>query len=442
MSSPPSTPCAGLPSDASQHRFYPTGTATEWAEEYRPGRFHPVQFGDLFKDGRYKVIRKMGYGSFSTVWLAVDKELARYVALKVLVAKESPTSKELPILEHIARSSASYPGSKHVISMLDNFTHKGPNGTHLCLVFEPMGGTAASIRETLPCNLPHRKGRVARYPLWMAKRILRHTLIALDFLHQVGIVHGDIQPGNLLFSIANLNDIPEESLAQGRNTSEISKPLERKDGKIDKWAPEYLAIPQPLEKYVDTGPGLLVKVSDVGAAFFASSPPTKPVTPKGLRAPELILTSFPLTSSIDIWSFGCLVYEFVTGTSLFTLDLYGAKEEEIDDDHLLMMTDVLGKLPDDMLLEWPRAGKYFGEGGERISSATSEDMVDEDEGPHIWDDLEKSFEKNKSEEVDEEQSSIIVSLIRKIMQYDPQKRPSAGELLKHPWFKEDIILEE
>ncbi|KAK0099716.1 hypothetical protein ONS95_013391 [Cadophora gregata] len=442
MSSSPSTPSAELPSDASQHRFHQIGTATEWAEEYRPGRFHPIHFGDLFKDGRYKVIRKIGYGSFSTVWLAVDRNLACYVALKVLVAKESPTSKELPILEHIAKLSASYPGSEHIISMLDSFTHKGPNGTHLCLIFEPMGGTAASIRETLPCNLPHRQGRVARYPLWMAKRILRHTLIALDFLHQVGIVHGDIQPGNLLFSIANLNDISEETLEQGRSPSEISKPLERKDGKNDKWAPAYLAIPQPLEKYVDTGPGLGVKVSDVGAAFFASSPPTKPVTPKGLRAPELILTSFPLTSSIDIWSFGCLVFEFVTGTSLFALDLYGATEEEIDDDHLLMMTDVLGKLPDHMFSEWARAKKYFGEGGKRISSATTEDMEDEEEEPYISDDLEKSFRENKSDEVDEEQTSIIISVIREIMQYDPRKRPSAGELLKHPWFKEDINLEK
>jgi serine/threonine protein kinase len=41
---------------------------------YRPGGFHPVRLGDTFKDGRYKIHHKLGWGGFSTVWLAKDKE--------------------------------------------------------------------------------------------------------------------------------------------------------------------------------------------------------------------------------------------------------------------------------------------------------------------------------------------------------------------------------
>jgi hypothetical protein len=74
MSSPPSTPSSELPSDRSQWRFHPITTPTEWIEEYRPTWFHPIHFGDVFKDGRYKVIRKLGYGAFSTVWLATDEQ--------------------------------------------------------------------------------------------------------------------------------------------------------------------------------------------------------------------------------------------------------------------------------------------------------------------------------------------------------------------------------
>jgi hypothetical protein len=73
MSSPP-TPSSEVPSDPSQDRFHPITAPTEWVEVYRPGHFHPVHIGDVFKDGRFTVVRKLGYGSFSTVWLAFDKQ--------------------------------------------------------------------------------------------------------------------------------------------------------------------------------------------------------------------------------------------------------------------------------------------------------------------------------------------------------------------------------
>lgn len=43
----------------------------EGTQAYRPGGFHPVYIGDVFKD-RYKVLNKIGYGVYSTVWLVRD----------------------------------------------------------------------------------------------------------------------------------------------------------------------------------------------------------------------------------------------------------------------------------------------------------------------------------------------------------------------------------
>ena len=45
---------------------------TEEAEFYSTGGFHSISLGDTFNSGTYKVLRKLGYGQYSTVWLARD----------------------------------------------------------------------------------------------------------------------------------------------------------------------------------------------------------------------------------------------------------------------------------------------------------------------------------------------------------------------------------
>jgi len=44
----------------------------ECMEDYRRGGYHAVRIGDAFNDGRYVVQSKLGWGHFSTVWLAWD----------------------------------------------------------------------------------------------------------------------------------------------------------------------------------------------------------------------------------------------------------------------------------------------------------------------------------------------------------------------------------
>lgn len=54
----------------------------EWFYKYSQGGLHPVSLGDTFKDGRYKIVHKLGWGGFSTVWLARDRE---YVTRSLLL---------------------------------------------------------------------------------------------------------------------------------------------------------------------------------------------------------------------------------------------------------------------------------------------------------------------------------------------------------------------
>lgn len=157
-------------------------------EEYRTGGFHPVHIGDVFAKEGYRVLHKLGYGGFSTVWLARDDHYHRYVALKIITAEASNNCKELQILDHLRTKSNALPGRKHVASILDHFNLKGPNGTYVCLVSQVAGPTITQLSYSPGQVAGSRRLRasIARKAAWQAAN-------ALSYLHSSGIVHG----GNL-----------------------------------------------------------------------------------------------------------------------------------------------------------------------------------------------------------------------------------------------------
>lgn len=58
--------------------FVHTGSAVEEPDYYKPGGFHPVTLGDTFRQDQYTILRKLGYGQYSTVWLARDSKYVVY----------------------------------------------------------------------------------------------------------------------------------------------------------------------------------------------------------------------------------------------------------------------------------------------------------------------------------------------------------------------------
>ena len=51
---------------------YTVDVPAEGLEKYCPGGYHPIHLNDHLKDGQYEILHKLGFGSFSTVWLARD----------------------------------------------------------------------------------------------------------------------------------------------------------------------------------------------------------------------------------------------------------------------------------------------------------------------------------------------------------------------------------
>ena len=158
--------------------FHEPHIQSEGLENYVRGGYHPVHLGDVF-EARYKVVHKLGYGGFSTVWLARDIVLQRYVAIKVLSAEVSSEGPELKILNYLKQSSTDHPGRRYIAFLLDHFELQGPNGTHLCLVSEVLGPSIACL---IGKDLQLR-GSVAR-------KVARQLAEAVTFLHSQGVCHG------------------------------------------------------------------------------------------------------------------------------------------------------------------------------------------------------------------------------------------------------------
>ncbi|KAM5533702.1 hypothetical protein V8D89_012669 [Ganoderma adspersum] len=221
--------------DSSHSHSVMTEDEEDW-EDYVKGGYHPVHIGDAFSDARYQVVRKLGWGHFSTVWLAKDTKLNRHVALKVVKSAPRYTETaldEIKLLQRLITSSTppvqptpenpspapspsqTHSGRSHVISFLDHFRHKGPNGTHVCMVFEVLGENLLGLIKR------HQNKGV---PMHLVKQIAKQILLGLDYMHRCcGVIHTDLKPENVLICIDDVEAVIQAEL-QAQSASQTPPP--------------------------------------------------------------------------------------------------------------------------------------------------------------------------------------------------------------------------
>lgn len=106
----------------------------------------------------------------------------QHAALKVLTADchdDGAEIFELDVLKkinekHSSSTTTATAGANHIVRLLDHFEHKGPHGTHLCLVFKAMGPALTEYRRLYP---------LLQLPVSQVKDIARQLLLALAYLH-------------------------------------------------------------------------------------------------------------------------------------------------------------------------------------------------------------------------------------------------------------------
>lgn len=176
----------------------------ESLKDYRPGGYHPAFKGEPYKDARYILVRKLGWGHFSTVWLAKDMVNNTHVAMKIVRGDKVYTEAaedEIKLLQRVNdadNTKEDSMGANHILKLLDHFNHKGPNGVHVVMVFEVLGENLLALIK----KYEHRG-----IPLIYVKQISKQLLLGLDYMHRrCGIIHTDIKPENVLMEIGDVED--------------------------------------------------------------------------------------------------------------------------------------------------------------------------------------------------------------------------------------------
>lgn len=329
---------------------------------------------------RYKIMSKMGEGTFGRVLECWDREKKEYVAIKVVrnVPKYRTAAMiEIDVLRTLAKHDKA--GKRGCLQLKSWFDYRN----HVCIVCEKLG---LSLYDFL------RKNNHCPFSVDLVRDISRQLLKAVAYMHDLTLIHTDLKPENILLVSSDYIKIPD------KNSSDPGR--------------HYMRVPV----------SSAIKLIDFGSATYESRHHCSVVSTRHYRAPEVILGlgwSYPC----DLWSVGCILVELCLGDALFQT------HENLE--HLAMMEQVLGPIPQYMIKRASQhAGKYFRNGRELNwpeGASSRESIRAVRRLPHLRNLIMQNVDHS---------AGALIDLLQRLLTFDPIERISAKEALKHDFFRE------
>lgn len=167
-----------------------------------------------------------------------------------------------------------------------------------------------------------------------------------------------------------------------------------------------------------------VKFCDMGNACYFDNHYSDIIQTREYRSPEVIMGG-EYDETADIWSMGCMIFEFVTGEYLFNPKK--GKTYRKNDDHLAQISELIGPCRDFNWLQTnPKVWKFY---DRKKKTPHLKNISRLKEWP-LYNVLLEKYRLKDSE------ARSFTSFISKMIQWKPKDRASAKELLDHPWLKE------
>lgn len=316
--------------------------------------------GDILNN-KYILVKNIGNGQFSEVWLSINYTLNTYFAIKIFDTDNLDMGlKEIEILKKITNAKCEY-----CISYIEQFKFNNM----ICIVQKLMAGSLYTIMKAQYPN---------GYPISIVKIMINELLKALIFIHdKLKIIHADIKPENILLvghsidveQIIKTINLPEKpnkckgginKLASkikklyGHQPSPLSsKSDESSELSLDSNMPELLSNDDVYtdSDIVSSHSSTISRSyldSDISDIDNSDKTFTQIVDQKYLINPHIVLADFgnyiqnetdnivdygdiqtrhyrapeiilrlALNEKIDIWALGCTIYELLTCKVLF-----------------------------------------------------------------------------------------------------------------------------
>jgi serine/threonine-protein kinase SRPK3 len=427
-------------------------------------------YGEVLKN-RYMLIDKLGYGAFSSVWVCYDLNHKRLKACKIQNSGDYQEGlEEKHFLRSIRKNNFDY-----INNMIEDFIHIWNEKKYVVMVYEVMIG---SLYDSFKA---HKK----KIPLKIILKILKQFLLGLNEIHKCGIIHTDIKPENTLLQgksyrvieiqkyFDNLNlkerfhkmklryckkknwDLKKEKVKRKfkdrslKNkilvwtNQEITRELKDLDlvyrgiflhdeenldsddaksvGSIDSDETVIHSNKSFDPKYLEYD-NIKIAISDFGTIIDKDYAEVgEIIQTRYYRAPEILL-GCKFTQKIDIWSVGCMLYEFVTDRILFRP--FKDDTGDTDQHHVNQILNTIGEIPTKMIDNCINRKNYFNISKNKKNKYEYKLRTDEKRT------IQDLLLKYRKDDYDSPEMKIIISLLVTMLTINPKNRPTANTLLK------------